>query len=312
MAMPASPQGAQNPVTPDERLAIASVRPTTSAPLGWIGVRAEHLSAPAHCEVDVPPTTHHWLILNHGRPAEFALEFAGERHEESPPPGSVILIPAGTPSRWRWRGAGESTHILVEPQLPARVAAEALDLNPDRVALPPVYGLPHPDVRAAMLALDAELLAGAPGGRLLAESFGNVLAVHLLRHFAGSGLADPHPGGVLPRHKLRAVIEYIHEHLDAELSLDHLAGVAHVSPYHFARLFKNSTGLPPHQYVIARRVERAKELLRQHDDLPLIEVALEAGFANQSHLTRHFKRLVGVTPGRVQSSARRYQATASL
>jgi AraC family transcriptional regulator len=91
-------------------------------------------------------------------------------------------------------------------------------------------------------------------------------------------------------------VEYIEEHLDAELTLDHLAGVAHLSPYHFARLFKNSTGLPPHQYVIARRVERAKDLLRGKDRFPLVDIAAEVGFSSQSHFTRHFKRLVGVTP----------------
>jgi AraC family transcriptional regulator len=105
---------------------------------------------------------------------------------------------------------------------------------------------------------------------------------------------------VLPKYKLRAVIDYIREHLDAELSLDHLAAVTHLSPYHFARLFKNSTGLPPHQYVVARRVERAKELLRQRDGLSLADVAVEVGFSSQSHFTRHFKRLVGVTPRRFQ------------
>jgi AraC family transcriptional regulator len=150
-----------------------------------------------------------------------------------------------------------------------------------------------------MLALDAELLAGGLGSRLLAESLGNVLAVHLLRRFS-SRPADLHSGGVLSQFKLRAVLEYIHEHLDGALSLDHLAAVARVSPYHFARLFKNSTGLPPHQFVIAQRVERAKELLRERDPLPLAEVATEVGFSDQSHFTRHFKRLVGVTPRRFQ------------
>src|SRR5262249_40848578 len=124
---------------------------------------------------------------------------------------SRLLEPVGLE-----RVGGESTHILVEPQLLARVAAEALDLNPDRVTLPPVYGLSDPAVQAAMLALDAELRAGGPGGHLLAESLGNVLAVHLLRRFSASKPTDVHPAGVLPRHKLRAVIEYIHEHLDAE------------------------------------------------------------------------------------------------
>ena len=119
-----------------------------------------------------------------------------------------------------------------------------------------------------------------------------------MRHLSSSGPADPNRGGVLAKPKLRAVLEYIHEHLDAELCLDRLAGLAHLSPYHFARLFKNSTGLPPHQYVIARRIERAKELLRERERLPLAEVAAEVGFACQSHFTRHFKRLVGVTPKR--------------
>jgi AraC family transcriptional regulator len=199
----------------------------------------------------------------------------------------------------------------VERQLLARVAAETLNLNPDRATLSPVYDLSHPQLRAAMLALDAEVREGGPGGRLLAESLGNVLAIHLLRHFSATGPADVPIGGVLPKHKLRAVLEYIHEHLDAELSLDHLAAVAHMSPYHFARLFKNSTGLPPHQYVIARRVERAKELLRVRDVLPLADVAVETGFSNQSHFTRHFKRLVGVTPKLFQVSARTDQRKAS-
>jgi AraC family transcriptional regulator len=302
--MPDHTPGDRKPVTPDERLRIASVRPTTSAALGWPGVRVEHLTGPLDSEVDVPPTTHHWLILNHDAAADFSLRFAGQEQTQPAPPDAVTLIPAGSPSRWRWAGAGESTHVLLAPQLLARVAAEALDLRPDRVALPPVAGRALPEVRAAMLALDAELRGGGPGGRLLAESLGNVLAVHLLRRFAARGPADGHTGGVLPRHKLRAVVEYVHEHLDAELSLDHLAGVAHVSPYHFARLFKNSTGLPPHRYVIARRVERAKELLRDRDPLPLAEVAAEIGFSSQSHFTRHFKQLVGVTPRRFRTSAR--------
>ena len=162
------------------RLDIAAVRPTTSDLLGWTGVRAEHLTDPPDTEVDLPPVTHHWLFLNHRLAPDFSIQFAGQERTEPGPPGSISIIPAGTPSQWRWTGRSESTHVLVEPQLLARVAAEALDLNPDRVELPPVCDLSHPQLQAAMLALDAELRAGGPGGRLLAESLGNVLAVHLL------------------------------------------------------------------------------------------------------------------------------------
>jgi len=82
-----------------------------------------------------------------------------------------------------------------------------------------------------------------------------------------------------------------------------MAAVARLSLYHFARQFKAATGLPPHRYVIARRVERAKRLL-QGGDLSLAEVAALAGFSDQSQFSRHFKRLVGVTPGQFRTPAR--------
>ena len=81
-----------------------------------------------------------------------------------------------------------------------------------------------------------------------------------------------------------------------------MAAVARLSPYHFARQFKAATGLPPHQYVIARRVERAKQLL-QGGDLSLADVAAHAGFSDQSQFSRHFKQVVGVTPGRFRTPA---------
>jgi AraC family transcriptional regulator len=93
------------------------------------------------------------------------------------------------------------------------------------------------------------------------------------------------------------VTDYVHDYLDQDLGLAEIAGVAHLSPCHFARLFKRSTGLPPHQYVIARRVERAQALLRA-GGLTAGEVAVAVGFSDQAQLTRHFKRLVGVTPAR--------------
>ena len=77
-----------------------------------------------------------------------------------------------------------------------------------------------------------------------------------------------------------------------------MAAVVHLSPYHFARQFKTATGLGPHQYVIARRIERAQQLLRTDGRLSLAEVAFRSGFAHQSHFCFHFKRIVGITPRR--------------
>ena len=126
----------------------------------------------------------------------------------------------------------------------------------------------------------------------------------LARDSAASGPPAGRSDGALPPRKLRAVVEYIEEHLDASPTLEQMAATAHLSAYHFARQFKAATGLPPHQYLIARRVERAKQLLQAGTDLSLAEVAAQAGFSDQSQFSRHFKRLVGVTPRQFRMSAR--------
>jgi len=108
--------------------------------------------------------------------------------------------------------------------------------------------------------------------------------------------------GVFPRRKLRAVVEYIMENLDGSPRLEQLAAVARLSPSHFARQFKAATGLAPHQYVIARRVERAQHLLKSNYEVGLAEVAVRVGFVDQSHFSFHFKRIVGVTPRQFRNS----------
>src|SRR5262249_11289939 len=175
------------------------------------------------------------------------------------------------------------------------VAAGALGLDAAGLPVPPLDGLDLPHLRAAMGAVGVELTAGAAGGWLAAESLANVLVVHLIRHVLAPRRPERGRDGVLPRGRLRAVFEYIEERLDAGLTLEQMAAVARLSAYHFARQFKAATGLPPHQFVIMRRVERAK-LLLQGDDLSLAEVAAHAGFSGQSVFCHHFKRLVGVTP----------------
>ena len=109
---------------------------------------------------------------------------------------------------------------------------------------------------------------------------------------------------MLPRGRLRAVVAYLEDQLDANPSLEQMAAVVGLNPYHFAKQFKRATGLPPHQYVIARRVERTKQLLQGGDDFSLAEVAARAGFSDQSQFTHHFKRLVGVTPGQFRTPAK--------
>jgi AraC family transcriptional regulator len=170
--------------------------------------------------------------------------------------------------------------------------------------VPSLDQLHLPPLRAALGAVDAELTAGGVGGSLAAESLANLVTVQLIRHVTARRGTQRGRDGALPQVRLRAVVAYIEEHLDAGLTLGQIAAAARLSPYHFARQFKAATGLPPHQYVILRRVERAKQLLQAVTDLSLAEVAASAGFSDQSQLSHHFRRLVGVTPGQFRTPAR--------
>ena len=286
------------PIGPLDWLKIVPFEVAASSDrLGWVGLEAARYRAEAASELNYPALTHHMFILYARPPEELDLVYEGVKRHVPPPAGAIMLMPAGSPSRVRSSGRRDQLHIFLEPGLVGRVAAEAFDLDPARLTVPPLDGLEPPHLRAAMTAVGAELASGGPGGPLAAESLANLLAVHLIRHVSAPRRLERGRDGVLPRGRLRAVEEYIEEHLDGCPTLAQLAAVVRLNPYHFARQFKAATGLPPHQYVILRRVERAKQFLQTGSDISLAEVAAKAGFSDQSQFSHHFKRLIGATPG---------------
>ncbi len=129
---------------------------------------------------------------------------------------------------------------------------------------------------------------------LYADAMGSALAAHLVSRYSTRQPVIKHYSGGLTEPQLKIVTDYIHAYLDRDLSLAELASLVQLSSYHFARLFKQSTGLAPHQYHIRCRIERVKKLLLSRD-LGLAEIACIVGFASQGHLNHHFKRRVGTT-----------------
>jgi AraC-like DNA-binding protein len=130
------------------------------------------------------------------------------------------------------------------------------------------------------------------------EALSTALAVHLLREY---GAAVPRPKrqcGGLPREKLVRAVEYIQDQLDADLTVSGIAQAVSMSPDHFTRLFKSSTGQTPYEYVVEARVRKGKELLTT-GKFTISEAAFHVGFVDQSHLTRHFKRVFGLPPKRL-------------
>jgi AraC family transcriptional regulator len=295
---PANPVALLHEIMPS-RLFAASDK------LGWVGLQAAHFrGGPGTFEIGAPPQAQHALVLSLRPPEKLDVQFEGVKRDMPAPSGSTLLVPAHTAVQWRWTGSSESLHIFLEPGLIARVAAESFELDPTRTEVRPLDGLNDPEFHAAMLAVKTELMTDRAGGALMIESLAHVLSVHLLRRWTGSRrLTDQGKGG-LSRQKLNRVVEYIMANLDHTPTLEEMAAVAHLSLYHFARQFKVTTGQPPHQYVIARRVEWARRLLEAKGDESLAQIALRVGFLDQSQFSFHFKKFVGVTPGQFRVSAR--------
>lgn len=179
------------------------------------------------------------------------------------------------------------------------VATEA-GADPERLEALNSVAVRDPHLQQTGIALLEEIVSGGPADRLYAESLARVMAVHLLRRHSSLGrgslrrLLDPERVGRLSEASLRAATDCIGENLSGDLSIAGIAA-ANLSPYHFARAFKRSTGLSPHQYVLRRRIEQARELL-EGADLPVGVVARRAGFASPSHFAQQFRRIVGASP----------------
>jgi AraC family transcriptional regulator len=272
--------------------------------MGWKGMQAIRWGKIPASELSLPPVSWHGLALTLRPPEKLNLQIEGLKLDRPLPTGSIHVVPAGSPTLASWQGSWDVVGIYLEPSVVARVATESFDFDPTRTVLPPLAGLNAPELRSAMLAVAAELRASDGGGPLMAESLATILSVHLIRHMTGPHRLPASAHGVLCRRKLQMVIEYIMENLEGSPTQEQMAAVAHLSPHHFARQFKAATGLSPHQYLIARRVERAQHLLQADDEVGLAEVAQRVGFYDQSHFSSHFKRIVGVTPRQFQISER--------
>jgi AraC family transcriptional regulator len=132
------------------------------------------------------------------------------------------------------------------------------------------------------------------------DALSTALAVHLLREYGAAVPESKKPYPRLPREKLGRAVEYIQDQLGTDLTVSGIAQAVYMSPYHFSKLFKESTGQSPYQYVVEARVRKAKELLTT-GKFTISEVAHHVGFADQCHLTRHFKRVFGLPPKRLLS-----------
>jgi AraC family transcriptional regulator len=258
---------------------------------GWTGFVATVYDATSG--VDETLFSNHSISMHVGVPVGITTRCDGAVARRLQVPGDIKIVPAGFSRTWEVEAPTTKLSMNVSPSL-LLTAAEEMGMKPSAACVRPQLHVRDPRIEHVGWAIKAELEAGAPLGRLYADSLGVALAAHLLRRY---GTRPERAGATaLPERRLRRVIEHIRDNPSADLTLAELAGIAAVSRSHFKVLFRRSVGVPVHEYVVRARVDYAVDLLLA-DDAPLSEIALRAGFANQSHMALCMRRLTGKTPG---------------
>lgn len=254
------------------------------------GFSARRVDMPAGV-FESPGSDGHIVSLHVGPPIRATCSRGGVTRRTLQAPGDIELIPAGERGRWVDEAPAKIIAIKIAPAYYEAVAASMGVTGKAAFPSSPCVR----DVQLSTIGRAIEAALARTGGRsLVVDGLGLAFSARLLE----LALARPveKPSARLSRRQTRAVDEFIEANIASRLSLDDLARVAGLKSSVFKALFKNTHGLPVHRYVIGRRVERAAALIRECA-LPLSQVALDAGFAHQSHLARAMRRQIGTTPG---------------
>lgn len=260
---------------------------------GWNQVYLIHSRQPAYCIPEHVPF-YHTICINDGNPVRVKMTVDEQSETVDSMPGDIGIYPANFQQKFQWNQEATfidiflETTILTETGL-ALCDREIIELKPklNRSSDPLIYQI--------AVALKTALKNDGVSTKLYGDAMATALAAHLLTQYSSRQITVKSYSGGLSEQKLSQVTDYIQEYLDRDLSLAELAHLVQLSPYHFARLFKQSTGLAPHKFHLQCRVERAKRLLLA-GELSLAEIACVVGFSSQGHFNYHFKRFVGVTP----------------
>jgi AraC family transcriptional regulator len=261
----------------------------SSAALGWQGFGVAMFGIPAG-EHRIPATTVHRVSVHVGTPVNARCLCNGRRVSRIQAHGDADVVPAGLDGEWADESDCTILRIWISDEF-ARTTVEQLNLSASLAQIRPQFQLRDTRLQHLAWALRAELEAEDASDALYAESLCTAVVVRLIE---GTPELDQRRRSLAPRAAAR-VIDFIESNLEQRLTLTELAALVDLSVPHFKVLFRETLGMPVHQYVIQRRVERAKSLLLQ-GGMSVTQIALEVGFAHQSHLAHWVQRLLGATP----------------
>ena len=277
-------------------LPVDGGRPTALS-VEWSSVKLEHFSTLPGQLMEYRPTAN-MVVLATGAKRTIQVVLAN-----APPsqlevsPGQVHILPANVPVAFRLFGPSESIVVTLHQRLLAEVKA-----GPDAVELRSGFGLDDGLIQQLVVSLEEEANSlNAESGYV--KALGAALAAHLVRKYS-SGVKERSPQRRrVMKPGLSEVLDYIDQNINGRLTLQTLAEIAHLSVFAFVRSFKTSTGLPPHRYILRKRVERAR-LLLSDAALSIAEVALRCGFGDQSAFTTTFRRITNQTPSAYRETLR--------
>jgi AraC family transcriptional regulator len=240
---------------------------------------------------------HHLLVVHLSGPARVERNLNGDRRCARISTGGLFVLPAGRDFGVALLEPLETVHLYVHGAIVKAAAQELCKGDPDAIEFVPRLG-EHDSLIERMGRLLLTMMVEGHSD-FFAEGAARTLAAHLVSHHSTARTAAAPRAGLHPR-QLNAVVDLIEARMDEPLSIACLAGAAGLSPIHFARQFKRTTGKTPHQFLIEARVDRAKALLC--GDNSIAEIAYQCGFSHQEHMTRLFGRHVGATPAAYRRS----------
>nr|WP_199317040.1 AraC family transcriptional regulator [Chroococcidiopsis sp. [FACHB-1243]] len=259
----------------------------------WKNIGFAHFRQPP-CDLPDRVSSQHVICLNVGQPVQLEQAVGGRYQKVESGFGDVKIYPAYLSQQFHWDKEAEFFNLFLSPSFLATVGYDVF--GSDRLELVPhLATLFDPLVGQIGFALKTSLEIDGKNSHLYADSLAHALVVHLLSRYSSNSRQSEPIAGSVTQQQWRQIVDFIEANLEKNISLTQLAEIVRLSPYHFAHLFKKSTHTSPHQYLILRRIERAKQLIVM-GNLSLAAIAQTVGFASQGHFTYHFKRLVGVTP----------------
>lgn len=267
-----------------------------SQSIGWRSLYAAILEE-APLDIHEASIGHPSIIYHLCRPTAVARRIEGTHREKALiGPRRFCITPGNATAQWEHSGHPEILQMYLRRSIYENAVQEMYGCEASKAPLLPRFAILDPLLEQLAITIATALREGTAEDGLYVDTLAHMIAVHLARQHSQRSKVSAYAGpSTISSSRIKRLIEFVEQNLDRDLSLEAMAHEVGISALYLPRAFKSAVGQSPHQYVLARRIERARELLR-NTDLPIVDIALSAGFSSQSHLSNWFVRVVGVSP----------------